>query len=197
MGKEVEEIQNIHEQAQEGIKYLAAEFKFGKELQEKIANVREETKKDQIGDAIKGAHVMLRIYKWVARGERRTDHSNEHLVKLLDEIGKILPKEHKDKEEHFKDQLIIASRTLKKLASFYRGDIKHEINDLEDHERLLLKLEKNSKDEDATKVKKALEEDLTSLEKDVVELNKWISANTLIVKLINQWAEELARISSA
>ena len=55
---------------------------------------------------------MLRVYRWVARSERKVAHSEDQLEKLLEELGKILPENLRNKEEKFKEQYIIEGCNL-------------------------------------------------------------------------------------
>lgn len=192
----VKELKKIHKEAQKAIKFLAAEFKFGSEIKEKVKQVKAETEGDEAKKAARDAHSMLKIYRWVARGEKKVAHSDDQLIKLLDELGEILPEEQKNQEEKFRSELNIASRILKKLASFYTGDIVEEIKDIEFHEKLLLKLENDPKHTDASKVKAALESELKKMEEDVDELDRWIKANDVLAENIDNWAAELERMTA-
>ena len=184
----MKEVNEIHEEAQKAIGSLAGMFGFAQKMKEELEQIEQDTPTK----AIKDAQAMLKFFKWLARGEWKYNHSSKEVQKLLEEIGKILPRELKDKEEEFKNRLEDANEILVTLGSFYTGIIKKEISDLEKDEKFLLRLEEDPENKGIIEFKNRLESDFKILEEKVNKLNEWIGTNTTLVKQIDQWAQQLA-----
>ncbi|MBS3126938.1 hypothetical protein J4228_02110 [Candidatus Woesearchaeota archaeon] len=185
------ELLKIEQEAQNAIKHLAAEFNYVEELQDHLQRIEEES--EHIPKDLREAKAMLRLFKLTAREEKRVAHSEDELESLLEEFGTLLPREQKQKEEQFARELQIASGLLKKLVSFYRGEIKGKIIDVEKEEKLLTVLEKNpkQKDADTLAVRKKLNEEFFQLNQHVQNLLKWIETNTMLAENIQKWAADL------
>ena len=187
----VKELDKIHDEAKKAIGFLAAEFKYAKEMQEHLVTLRKES--THVKEAIREADVMLKLYRWVARGERRVHRSDVKLEHLLDELEEILPSDLKSQAERFKTELKIADGHLSKFASFYRGEVKIELSEIEADEKKLRVLESVHSDKDAGVVRVRLKKELSDLEGDLNTLVTWIESNQAIVTQIDKWATDLER----
>jgi hypothetical protein len=188
MVKEVEELKELSKAC---IKHLGAEFKFAKALKD---DDLPELKKQIAASNFKGAESTLRQMrkdgKWESRGERYVARDEKEMEHLLSEIGEILPEDLKEEEEKHKQELEIADGHLKKLASFYTGDTRHDILEVIHEERLLSKLPEDKG------LQKRLSEGIKKLEEDFAKTSKWLGSNVAIVNQIIQWAEKLEKLSA-
>jgi len=183
-------IHDIHKEVKKAIDFLAAEFKYAKEINEHLKTLKSE--EANVDKAIEEARTMLKLYRWVARGERRVTRSDVKLEHLLDDLKEILPSDLQVKPDHFKTQLKVADGNLKKFASFYTGEVKHELDDIEKDEKRLKKLQESGKtDKDAEALRKKLQGELKKFETDLSYMIEWLESNQAIVEQIDAWATEL------
>ncbi|MBU1111950.1 MAG: hypothetical protein KJ896_04150 [Nanoarchaeota archaeon] len=137
----VKELEQLSKKSEHAIKFLAAEFGFVEELENELA----QAEREEPAGAAKKAKQMLRTYRWVARSEYRSARDEDAILDLLGELEKILPKNERENAETYRKQLKIANDILKKATSFYTGELKKDISDVEKDEALIAQLEKDPK----------------------------------------------------
>lgn len=182
------ELEKLSKRSKHAIKFLAAEFKFVGELGEELSKIEREEPKS----AVRDAKQMLRTYRWVAKSGYEAARDEDAILSLLrGDLVKILPAPERENADHHREQLKIANDILKKAISFYTGELKKDIVQVKNDEALIVRLEKDPKHGDATKLKTRLESDLVQLKEALKELEEWVSSNTTIVANIYKWAQDL------
>jgi hypothetical protein len=200
----VKETEEMIKDAADAINWLAAEFSYAKKLQEVHNQVLKDLELGHIKEALDHTKGMLRVYRMVARSERRTAREEHQIEDNLRKLEKLLPQEEQKQAKEILNQLVIADKTLAKLASFYRGEIKAEILEVKDEEKREAKLnaleerypDKESLHEDAKKQLNLIKKTLSKLGEHIQELTKWISTNTVIVQKVDGWAKRLEELSA-
>ncbi len=188
----MEELEKLNEKSKHAIKFLAAEFNYVKELQEEFEKLKSASAKE----GAKEAKHMLGVYRWVANSERKVARDEMKIQHILVNLEKILPQEEKAKAEEYKKQLEIADGKLKRMASYWRGELKKELEQVETEEQLIAQLEEDPEHKDATKLKQKLDHDLSELDGMLKEHSKWVQSNTAIVEHIQAWNEHLQQLAS-
>ena len=186
------ELKDLSEESRKAIISLAAEFKFAKDLADHLKKLKEDSV--HVSQKIREAHLMLRVYRWLARAERKTARREGEIEKLLEEIWKILPESMQRMVGTINKQLKVADATLKKFASSYTGKIRAEIKTIEEEEKLLSSLEKKGKCEPAAlALKQRLAAEINDLEQNLAAILKWIGTNTLLVETVGRLATKLEK----
>ena len=190
----MKQIEQLSNGAKNSIRFLAAEFKFAKELGENLKKVTDDAV--HVDQNIREANKMVHVYKWLAKAERKVARNEDHMLSLLKELQTIATAKYRNKEKDalvfrsFSQQLKVADDTLKKLASFYTGKIGLELSDIEAEEKLLQGLTKKKKDAAAESLKNRLEKEINDLQQDISKLLLWIKANVTVVQSIEKWAAD-------
>jgi hypothetical protein len=170
-------LEELDDKAKEAISFLAAEFKYAMELKKEFGTLKAET----ANEAAREAKRMLRLYRWLARSERKADRDEEAVESLLKRLEEILPGQLKGKARTLIQQLRIANRTLKTLASMYRGDLKIDLKKIRRAEAISAKIS------DSVQVGVLLHR----FDQDLQGLLTWIEANDALLRQIDAWDEEL------
>lgn len=185
-----DELKKIEGKAADGIKHLAAAYKYAKEMQEHINAIKTNittASEDSVKTAIKLVKKMEGEYRLESREVRVVIHDDSNLEGLMEEVAKYLSKELNKEEEELKNELLIAGKTLTNLASRFRGKIKNELLQIEKDEKLMLHLPEN----DNLKIK--ILSEINALESDLQKLESWIQSDTGVHKQIKSWAEKLEK----
>ncbi len=188
----MKQIEQLGDGAKNAIRFLAAEFKFAKELGEHLEKVTGDAV--HVDQNIREANKMTHVYRWLAKAERKVARNEDHMLALLKDLEKIAKEKYRSKEKDalvfrsFSQQLKVADDTLKKLASFYTGKIGLELSDIEAEEKLLQGLTKKKKSAAAEALKQRLEKEIRDLSEDLNKLLLWIKTNVTVVQSIEKWA---------
>ena len=148
---------------------VAAEYSYAETLRDHLNEIEEGPgfweKKDK-----KAMKKAFRILRWLSRGERQADKYEKRVIGDLKEFGKHLSARLKGKEEELLAQLEIAEKKILVQASFYQGELRKDLNNIQTEEQLLEKVR-----EDET-LKKELVSFWAKIKADVNELIKWLSS---------------------
>lgn len=193
-------LQDISDHGKRAIFFLAACFNFAKEMVEDEEEIQQDLSGDKYDEATKELRKLMRNFKLAARSERREARAEKDFREDLETLQDLLSDEEKERLAKFAKQLDVTSGHLKSLASFYRGELREDIGELEDdirsEERYHDLIEQLPGDTGLQKkLKRADLETKTALEelsKETQELSKWLSSQTALVKQIVGWAEQLA-----
>ena len=191
-------VKELSSSAADAKKWLAAAFNFVQDMISDEQRVESDIGSGNLEAALHDTRRVLRDFNLAARAERRVDSYDDDVSDALEELKDFVDEDVKKVEEFLK-QLKVAMAKLKRLASFYRGDLKEEVGDLEDSEQNELKLqklvEKLPEDESLQKklqaAHKAVDRDLEELKQSSAELKKWVESNTALVTQIQNWGSEL------
>ncbi len=182
-------LKKIKEDIKAAIGLVASEYSYAKDLQAKLEILdREETDK-ALRDTKKG----LKILRWVGRGERKVDRSEQRIMEELNELGKILPKTLAEEEQRLLDALKISEAKLVKAASIFTGELREELLEIETDEQLLEKLQGR----DGSKIQADLQNCSRKARASLDELLQWVSSTESILKEIAGFEEKLERMAAA
>ncbi len=176
MGK-VKQVEKLDEDAKKAVKWLAAEFEYAQKLIAELEEIRNETDSTK---AVREAKQAISIFRWIGRGERRTNRYIQRVISELKKLGTILPPTLQTTEEKFSEQLRVAENTLVKFGSRSTSAIKSELNKIRKDESLLTGLKKHP--EIIQNIKNLLPTKIDTVEKQVKELATWIEACQAILK---------------
>ncbi len=185
----MEELTRLTEQSKKTIISLAAEFKFAQELKELLTKLEEDSV--HVDEKIREANKMLHIYKWLARAEKKTARREKSIEHLLGELDVLLSGKSARSLPQIKIQLLIADKSLQKLASLHTGKMRIELDEIKEAEELLRSIENGGKGGTGVNaVRLRLESEIKDLRKNLGELIRWIETNTVLIKIIEKWARE-------
>jgi hypothetical protein len=193
MGKTIEVIEDLGEDAKDVIKWVAAGYKYLDDFMKVFSKAQNEDPKDALKDLKRG----LKIFRWVGRAERRIEQKEKLTMEDLKEIGSIgLPENLKKKDEDLIRELNPFMAKLVEAFSRYRGKLKKEHDQLIVKEAVLLR----ATSKDPSKVE-AIHADVNKLfneEKTMIaDLEKWMVGTQELFKRIIDFdltLEKLAKI---
>ncbi|MBU0457049.1 MAG: hypothetical protein ABH824_03490 [Nanoarchaeota archaeon] len=186
----VKELKLLKEDVEKAIGRVAAEYSYTRDLQDKIEQIEKEAEESDA--ALRDAKKGFRILRWIGRAERRVDQSEIRIIDELKELGKILPKNLKEKEEELLKGLEIAEAKLVKAASMFTGGVREDLLNIQTDEQLLKKLKSKGNE----KIKVDLQNCFTKAKNGIKDLEKWLSATEAILKNIKGFEETLERLAA-
>ncbi|HLC81190.1 MAG TPA: hypothetical protein VJH68_00880 [Candidatus Nanoarchaeia archaeon] len=188
----VKELDQLDKDAAEAVKWLAAEFKYATQLILELEQIRTETDSTKAEREAKSA---ISIFRWIGRGERRTDREERRVISGLQKLGRLLPPELRTKEEEFVRQLIIAEGMLVKFGSRYTSEVRNELKRIRKDEHLLKGLERHP--EIIERVKDKLKKEIYTVEEGVKALKKWIESNqSILIGEIEPFVRKLQQLAA-
>src|SRR3989338_1900182 len=107
----MKKLQDLKTDIDTSIQFVAAQYKYAKDLQVQLQRIDNEPSEKAVADARKG----FRILRWITRAERKAYKSEEIIGKLLASLGDELPEKLKDKEEGLKTNLQIIERQILRI----------------------------------------------------------------------------------
>ena len=116
-------LQKLKREVDTSIGFVAAEYKYAKDLQVQLQRLDKEPLEKADADARKG----FRILRWITRAERRAYTSEERIGHILTSLGKELPEKLREREEELKKKLQLTERQILRIADRYRGELQREI----------------------------------------------------------------------
>ncbi len=191
----MKQIEQLSDGAKNAIRFLAAEFKFAKELGEHLEKLNNEA--GHVDQKIREANKMTHVYRWLAKAERKVARNEDHMLALLKELENIGSEKYRSEKKDalvfrsFAQQLKVADDTLKKLASFYTGKIGLELAEISGEQKLIQSLITKKTNAAAEALKQRLETEIKELRENINTLLLWIRANVTLVKKIEKWATNL------
>ena len=190
----MDELNKLTRASKDAIISLAAEFRFARELADLLKKLKEE--QGDVKQSIREVYKMFQVYKRLARVENGTARKEERMEKLLRELLDKLPAGGGEYPliERMTRQLSVADKHLRKLASYYTGNLGKELRGIEVDEKRLRSLSKKGNhlaEVESLRTRLALEID--QLTADFKDLIKWINSNLALVGIIQRWAKSLER----
>jgi len=162
--------------------WVAAEFKYLNEFKEKLTalKVTSDPKKEKTL-----VRELGRSFRYAARSERKLHRHFNRLLKGINELKKILPLSQRSLLERLETSMDIAAKKILRESSFFVGQIKGEIKDLEVQIALLRKNPRNKK------AIANLAHLLSDLTKRNQELLKWLASLSTSLERTRQFLEQL------
>lgn len=179
----VKQLDNLKKDTSKAIKWVAAEFKYAKELEDDLTKIKKEEPKAASRDVSRA----LRTLRWVGRGERRVDRFTKRIIDELKELEAIVPTKQQEEAKKLKEELRIAEAKLVRSTSIFRGDLRKEFLEIKTDEDLSRKL----KGKDLEKVQINLTRLFQRVQGSLSELNRWIASTQVILKNIKKFEEKL------
>ena len=179
----MKKLQDLKTDIDTSIQFVAAQYKYAKDLQVQLQRIDNEPGEKALADARKG----FRILRWITRAERKAYKSEEEIGKRLDSLGRELPEKLRGKEEKLKTNLQLIERNILRIADRYRGELQTELRDIITEEELLLTLKKGN----TAKLRSELGLLFTQTNRHVDELILWVSAMEEILREIRGFEQEL------
>src|SRR3989344_2206814 len=138
----MDELNKLTRASKDAIISLAAEFRFARELADLLKKLKEE--QGDVKQSIREVYKMFQVYKRLARVENGTARKEERMEKLLRELLDKLPAGGGEYPliERMTRQLSVADKHLRKLASYYTGNLGKELRGIEVDEKRLRSLSK-------------------------------------------------------
>ena len=191
--------QDLSETAAKTITKLAEAFGYAEKMIENEKEIEQDIVSGNLKEGLHETRRLLRNFKITARAESRAARGDDKLLEELDEIKEYLPEQDTNSATEFIKQLTVAVAHLKTLAAFYRGNLREDIETLEDDEKRERKYqalaEKLPYDEGLQATLQAADQHtkqaLTRLREQTKLLESWLQANTAVVTKIKAWAENL------
>ncbi len=182
----MKKLQDLKINIDTSIQFVAAEYKYAKDLQVQLEHIQNEETDKGVQDARKG----FKILRWIARAERKAYRSEEAIGKILSSLGPELPEKLKFQEEELERKFKIVERKILLASSSFTGDLQQQFKDIKTDEELLQTL----KGKNTEKLRSHLGALCTKTSAAILELIQWVAAMEEILREIKGFEQQLEKI---
>ncbi len=182
----MKKLQSLKTDIDTSIQFVAAEYKYAKDLQVQLEHIQNEEADKGLQDARKG----FKILRWIARAERKAYRLEESIGKILNSLSSELPEKLGSNAEELLKKFKIAERKILLASSSFTGDLQQQFKDIKTDEELLQKL----KGKNTEKLRSHLGALCTKTSAAILELIQWVAAMEEILREIKGFEQQLEKV---